>query len=533
MGKHYLLLLLLAVQCAICQKALEDSREAEPRIFYGDSATPGEYPFMVHVDLSCGGALITRRAVLTAAHCLVLNGKLLEKFPLVVAGDNDLENAEGTETVLEVEQMIVHPDYNEVTLQNDIGILLLKEEVTFTGFISEIKIPEGRSLYEEGTPITIIGWGETEKGFPNILQKHVYEMSNQDDCKKFWQTESYDLYEGMMCTGKPPLKGHAWGGDSGGPVVARAGEEFVLVGLTSWGVDVPTENAYDVNVDVLYYSDWIMKNVGESNEEGEGGGESGGEGGGEETDGELRVKLVVEEGEMGSMGVVVMSENFVTGTVCNSGVGIDEVSAICRHLGYDFGVLKHLETKRKKKQENMDLPEFAWTNLKCNPDVADLSQCTFEEYPNKVPCFSGEELAVQCSDLKWNFQVVGMENKVSTSGESGTVKGKVGCRVEAKKYGQSVDLKSQVEVVMLNFVAESEVPAQFVTGLKYKKKLGGFSGKIRASQGVVHDCFVCAAALRGNHNFLAVKAEESCEVEEGSLNEAVRNFFQNRDTDGN
>ena len=112
--------------------------------------------------------------------------------------------------------MIVHPEYKENTLQNDIAILLLKDEATETDFVRAIALPESRALYETGTPITIIGWGGSESGFPDILQKHVYEVSDQEACKQFWQSQDYPLLEGMMCTGKPPLDGHA--GYSPGPL---------------------------------------------------------------------------------------------------------------------------------------------------------------------------------------------------------------------------------------------------------------------------------------------------------------------------
>ena len=40
------------------------------RIFGGEVAVPHEFPWVVYLSMGCGGALISDKHVLTAAHCV-------------------------------------------------------------------------------------------------------------------------------------------------------------------------------------------------------------------------------------------------------------------------------------------------------------------------------------------------------------------------------------------------------------------------------------------------------------------------------
>ena len=40
------------------------------RIFGGEEAVPHEFPWVVYLNMGCGGALISDKHVLTAAHCV-------------------------------------------------------------------------------------------------------------------------------------------------------------------------------------------------------------------------------------------------------------------------------------------------------------------------------------------------------------------------------------------------------------------------------------------------------------------------------
>ena len=76
-------------------------------------------------------------------------------------GDYDLNETGESERRIGVSQIIVHEDYHRGTFNeplNDIALLVLDEEVEESGY-SVISLPTDRSIYEEGTTITIAGWG--------------------------------------------------------------------------------------------------------------------------------------------------------------------------------------------------------------------------------------------------------------------------------------------------------------------------------------------------------------------------------------
>ena len=91
-------------------------------------------------------------------------------------GDRDVTNpAEESEQVLTMIGMIVHEGWNSQTLENDIALIVLHEDIRFTEHVAPIAIPAVGQTFPAGTPCTVIGWGLTNGvNTATILQELSY-----------------------------------------------------------------------------------------------------------------------------------------------------------------------------------------------------------------------------------------------------------------------------------------------------------------------------------------------------------------------
>ncbi|XP_055411813.1 granzyme H-like isoform X4 [Bubalus kerabau] len=92
-------------------------------IIGGHEAKPHSRPYMAFVQFldemswkRCGGVLIQKDFVLTAAHC---RGSSIN----VTLGAHNIKQQERTQQVIQVKKAIHHPDYNPKTFSNDIMLL--------------------------------------------------------------------------------------------------------------------------------------------------------------------------------------------------------------------------------------------------------------------------------------------------------------------------------------------------------------------------------------------------------------------------
>merc|ERR1712076_292719 len=107
----------------------------------------------------CGGTIVNKKFVITAAHCWDSRMTNLR----VIVGEHNVfcDGVNEGGKVINVKKATMHPDYNKKTMDNDIAVLELSEELTFTDKVKPACLPSSASKDYSGTASTISGWGGT------------------------------------------------------------------------------------------------------------------------------------------------------------------------------------------------------------------------------------------------------------------------------------------------------------------------------------------------------------------------------------
>ncbi|XP_044797237.2 ovochymase-1 isoform X6 [Bubalus bubalis] len=230
----------------------------EPRVVGGRAAAVMSWPWLVSLQHQghhyCGGALIGRRWVLTAAHC---NFSTVTDY--LVIGRSYLGNIRNSD-LIPVKAVYIHPSFTQFPPNDDLSLLHLEKPVELGEFVSTICLPGKDDKINLLSKCLTAGWGITEPHqdeFPKTVQQAKVPLISSISCRSYWGLE---IKNTNICGGASGSSSCM--GDSGGPLQCGEGGQYKLIGIVSWGSSNCHPAAPTVFTRISAYTDWITSITG-------------------------------------------------------------------------------------------------------------------------------------------------------------------------------------------------------------------------------------------------------------------------------
>jgi len=260
-------LLALSLQLGLCSAALH-----EPAFFIvgGSLARVGQFPYQVvlsvrrsYGDIICGGALISPRHILTAAHCLI-GAESVQATAGSVARNFLTGGGVATRTV-GPSFIHIHENYDEALIVNDIGLVEVPIPFPINGRIRTVRLPESVDTNYDRQRAFVSGWGRTSDlawGPSALLKFAAINVSRHADCAGYYlRNAMYKLNDNQICTDYEGAG--TCHGDSGGPLVVQEDNyEKTLIGIVSFGTSSCQSGSPSVYTSVAKYLPWIKEMTG-------------------------------------------------------------------------------------------------------------------------------------------------------------------------------------------------------------------------------------------------------------------------------
>ncbi|XP_077260637.1 chymotrypsin-2-like [Temnothorax americanus] len=229
----------------------------------GIPANIEDYPHSVSIRVNnnhiCGGSIIDKQYILTAAHCvvpLIRDSKKMQSTT-VVAGSAYL-NSGGK--AYKVQRLWIHENYNPNSPSGrapyDIGLIKLTLPIQFGPKVRQIGLPRRNIAENDG--VTIAAWGAMGLGKPihKNLQKLYANAMLPQECQQY-HGNSMLIHNNEFCT----LISYGTGlctGDSGSGLLRNS--DRTIVGLVS-GVRPCAIGYPDIYTNVYTFVPWIQQKM--------------------------------------------------------------------------------------------------------------------------------------------------------------------------------------------------------------------------------------------------------------------------------
>lgn len=196
------------------------------RIINGSTIVRTQIPWMVIIvrkfrngeRYGCGGSIISRNVILTAAHCFNHKGRVPMRIDVYYNASRMMEGP-----VIGVERGVIYPTFTREVEGCDLGLMKLKRPLPeFDKFVRPVCLPRENENAKPG-PMLVAGMGFTSfQGPPSkTFRYYMAKVLTDEECRSALLVQ-YRISRPKMlrwiCTRNPHSM--AYSGDSGGALTA-------------------------------------------------------------------------------------------------------------------------------------------------------------------------------------------------------------------------------------------------------------------------------------------------------------------------